>query len=267
MKIKIIIASVVVLAILIIGAGGIDGVKGVLGGGKEILRDSINKNTSTVFDVGRIKSLMKSEAGKINDFEFELRDLKSKITGEKNKVTNLNTEKTEQKKALVIAKGLLEQKKDEYTIANQKFTFAQVESNASWRIGYVETIDNRISLSETLIFNLDVTYKNCRASLLVAKKNLGLKQGLLKQLQAREMNAEIKAKANALSLSLVGLSDSLLSQTALQEAFSNYESKVIKKEFSLDGLDSSTDTVAIPYDTTPVDDSTTIDKIDTVLKK
>ncbi len=263
-------SSVVIVAVVGIVLFGIvfgfDGIKGFIGGSKEVVKKSINKNTSTTFDVGRIVSLMKSEGGKISDFEGELNDLRAKISGEEKKVVKLEKEKADQLKALKIAKGLLEQKKDEYVIADQKYTYAQVESNASWRIGYVKTLDSRIEMSKTLISSLDITHKNCMASLLEAKTGLGKKQGELEKLQAREMNAEIKARANALSMSLNGLSDSLLASSALEEAFKNYESKVTKKEFSLNGINKPIETVAIPYDVSSTKkEQDTVAKIDDVL--
>lgn len=264
---KLLILVAVVVVVVGITVFGVEGFKGLVGGSRELVKKSINKNTPTAFDVGRIESLMKTEAGKINDFEGELNDLASKISGERIKVGKLEAEKSEQLKALAIAKDLLEQKKETYTISKQEYTYGEVELNATWRLGYVENIDSRITMSNSLITSLGATHKNCQAECLQAKKNLGLKQGELKKLQAREMNAEIKARANRLSQSLVGLSDSLLSHTALQEAFKNYENKVIKKEFDLNGVSTPIETVSITYDTSPVDVKTTVDKIKSVLSK
>ena len=96
------------------------------------------------------------------------------------------------------------------------------------------------------------------------KKSFAKKQAELTKLRAREVNAEIKAQAAAMADSLVGLTDSLMSQSALQDAFSNYESKVTKKEREATGT-SEPITSVITYATDSVDDSTTVDKIDELL--
>ncbi len=260
----------IVGAIVIVAMGcivfGTDGFKGIIGGGREVVKSAVNKNTSTAFDVGRINSLIKTEIGKTADAVGELKDLKSRLIGEKKKVVKMELAMTEQKEAIAIAKGLLEQGKESYIIEGQSYTVEDIDGNVEWRLAQIDALKNGITISNSLISSLDVNYKNGMANIATVKNNIADYQNELKKLQAREMNAELQAKANELASSVAGLTDGLLNQSALKEAFDNYESKVSRKELNASGVDGApVGVVIIPFNVTQVDSQTTIEKIDAAL--
>ncbi len=257
--------AVVVVAVIGVFIWGVDGFKGAIGGSRKMVKDAINENTSSKFDVGRIEVLMRKNGAEIEDFTEQVTDLKSKMTVEEGKIVKLETEKTEQLKALAIAGALLKEKKETYIINKESYSFAQVDANANSRLAYVTSIDERVSFSRSLIADLDITYKNCQADLIEARKIFGNRQGELKKLQAREVNAEIKARARKLKGELEGLSSSITSMSALTEAFNIYEKKVAKKERNASDIGGPVNAISIPYNTNTVETVPTVDKIDQAL--
>ena len=257
--------TAVIVVIIGVFIWGFDGFKGAIGGSRKIIKDTVNNNTSTRFDVGRIEVLMKKSGEDIDNFAYQVKDLKSKMTVEEKKIAKLETEKTEQLKALAMAKELLSQKKEEYIINKEIYTFAQVDANASGRMKYVKIIDERVAFSKSLITDLDVTYKNCQASIIEARKIYGDKQGEFNKLQAREINASIKERAKKLKGELEGLSSTITSQSALTDAFNTYEKKVTKKELNAEVDEGPINVISISYNIDSVETTDTVDKITEIL--
>lgn len=224
----IVVSSIVgVLALLIFGFAP---VKGYLLGARQSARKFVSDNTPTTLDVSKIEVLIRSEAEKIGEFEDEISDLDDKIVGEENKVKRIDTEITEQKDGLATAKGLIEKEQKTYLVGGREVGLIEIESDAMARVQYLTTLKAQLALSQNLIDTLTKTSRSCRANLTKARQNILAKQIELEKLKAREVNAEIQAKAAALSQSLTGMSDSILNHSELQDAMKVYEQKVSKIE-------------------------------------
>lgn len=230
---------VVVVVVLVIGIFGWDTAAGYLGGIKKNIKDAVSKNTPTSMDVSRIEALIEKEAGKIDDFHEAIADLSDKISGEKTRTVRIQAEIKEQKHGLTIARGLIEKRQDVYFVANRPRTLLEVEHDASARIKYVKTLEAQLVLSNILIDTLTKTEGSCRAALAKAHENILAKHVQLEGMKAREINAEIQAQANALSKSLVGISDSILNHSELQEAMDTYAKKISRKERKAGQIDQS----------------------------
>lgn len=226
---KVIVGSIIVgvLALLIFGFGP---VKGYILGARQSAQKFVSDITPTELDVSKIEVLIRSEAEKIGEFEDEIGDLDDKIVGEENKVKRLNAEIAEQKNGLAIAGKLIAEKQKTYLINGRERKFMEVEADATARVKYLTTLKTQLALSQNLIDTLSKTSVSCRGNLTMARQNVLAKSIELEQLKAREINAEIQAKAAALSKSLTGMSDSILNHSDLQEAMKIYEGKINKKE-------------------------------------
>lgn len=221
-----------VAAVVVVGIFGWDTAKGYVKGAQESLKGIVSKHTSTEMDVSRIEALIKKEAGKINDFHGEIADLSDKIKGEQEKVKRIEVELVEQRDGLQKARTLIGQRKDVYFVGLRNRTLLEVEHDASARIQFVRSLEAQHVLSNTLIETLHKTESRCRATLADANTNLMAKQLELEQMKAREINAKIHAQANALSNSLIGMSDSILNHSELQDAMNIYAKKISRKERS-----------------------------------
>ncbi len=237
LKGKVLIVAAVVAAV--VGIFGMSTATGYLTGIKDSIRGFASKHTSTKMDVSRIEALIKKEAGKVNDFYGKITDLSDKIRGEQEKIVRVSAELKEQKHGLTIARGLITQRKEVYFVGLRNRTLMEIEHDASARVKYVKTLEAQLVLSNTLIDTLTKTERNCRATLAEANKNILAKEVLLKEMQAREINAEIQAQANALSQSLVGISDSILNHSELKEAMDIYAKKISRLERGSGQVDQS----------------------------
>jgi len=226
---KFVVGSVVGLLLMVL-VFGIRPVVGYLSGARRSAQKFVAENTPTELDVSRIENIIETEAKKIGDFENEIANLENKISGEQRKVERIETEISNQKEGLAIAKGLIAKGEATYMINGRERTLMEIQSDASARIKYVKTLEAQLGLSQNLIDTLTATATNCRGTLSQARKDLLARQIDLEGLKAREVNAEITAKAASLSTQLMGMSDSILNHSELQEAMGIYENKISTKE-------------------------------------
>lgn len=225
-KMLIVVSIVVTLGILVFG---VDGSTSFITGAKDAIKETVSQNTSTKLDVARINRLLQKEKAKVNAFGDEIEKVDGRIKAEREKVADLQREIEKQKRSLEIARTYLSDKKDFYMIDKRR-SYEEVESDAEARVAYIEELQERISLSETLIERMEVTLSSCRGSLALARMGIQQREAEFKELKVREVNAAIQQQANALANALNGLSDALLEPSTLQEAMESYQQKVVAKE-------------------------------------
>lgn len=242
---------------------GVSDTTSYLRGIRHGVKKFLSQNTSTSLDISRIETLLDKEADKIMAFQGEVAGLDEKITGEKDKVRRILIEITNQKDALKQARIYLAEDKEVYYIDKERSKH-EIEVDADGRMEFVYTLTQQLDLSNSLIVTLEQTSVACKSNLINAKGNIMAKRMQLEELKAREMNAEIQAKARALSDSLVGLSDSLLKQSQLQEAMKIYEQKIAKKERAAGDITDKT-SPWIDYSPEEKQGPTVKDKIDELL--
>ncbi len=261
MKKKVLVVAVV--ALVAVGIFGRATAWGYLAGMRDSIKALVSKHTPTTMDVSRIEALIKKEAVKVEDFYGKIADLSDKIKGEQEKIVKINAELKEQKHGLTVARGLIGERKEVYFVGFRNRTLLEIEHDASARIKYVKALESQLVLSNTLIDVLSKTERNCRATLAEARKNILEKEVVLKQMMAREINAEIQAQANALSQSLVGISDSILNHSELKEAMDIYAKKITRMERG-SGQTDQTDSPWINY-SEPKEIPNLLGRIDKVL--
>ena len=256
---------VVAVVALVVGIFGWDTAVGYLKGARDSIKKTVSDNTPTSMDVSRIEALIKDEVENIGEFEDELAALDDKIQGENEKIARIDKEVEDQTDGLRVARELIGQNKKVYFAGGRNRSFGEIEADASARVKYIASLTAQRELCVSLTDQLTKTSRNCQASLSTARKNILAKQIELEQMKAREMNAEIQARAAALSQSLIGMSDSILNHSELQEAMKVYEGKIAKKERQA-GRVAQTNSPWIDY-SEPKDDTTPtlINEIDRVL--
>jgi len=225
-KLWILIAVVSVL----IAIFGLDTVVGYIRGGRETVKDLVSEHTTTKMDVARIEALIKSEAVKIGEFSDEIMGLEEKIAAERNKVGRIEKEIDTHKEGLAKARELINEDKGTYFVDGRKRSITEIEADAARRVKYLKSLEGQLEVSNGLIDTLSVTANTCRDNLTLATQNILSRQLDLEKMKAREMNAQIQAKAVALSNSLMGIGDSILEQSELQEAMDTYGAKIAKME-------------------------------------
>lgn len=197
---------------------------------KEGIQSTISDCTPTKLDVIKIETLLQEEAEKIYKFEEEVNSLENKIVGEQQKIEKIEAELHEQKSNLIMAKNLLQQNKNIYFVDGRNRSIHEIESDVQARIKYVENLETQKQFSLTLVNTLSKTMGRCQQSLLSAKQGILAKKLQIEELKAREINAEIEARAASLSKSLMSMSDSILNHSDLQQAMQTYEQKIVRKE-------------------------------------
>ncbi len=239
-KVLVISGIVLLLGTIVFGfEGGIGYLKGI----KRNIKNSISSITPTTLDVAHIEGIMESERKKINKFSDKIRDLEDKLSAENEKIEQLQKSSNEQKEALKIAYALLTENKNEYSINNRKYTKFQVEEDVVKRISYTETLKNKVDFSSSLVNALQKTLDNCKKNLIVVNQNFAAKKLEFNKLKIREIDAEIKQRAAALSKSIVGLSDNLMKTSELQNAMNIYEKKIRDKEKEFDRITNNNDSL------------------------
>lgn len=232
-KVLVISGIVLFLGTIVFGfEGGIGYLKGI----KRNIKNVISRNTPTTLDVTRIETIMESERKKIGKFSSKIRGLEDKLTVENEKIEQFQKSSNEQKEALKIAYALLIENKNEYSINKRNYSKYQIEEDVVKRISFVETLKNKIDFSSSLVDALQKTVDNCKKNLIVVNQNFAAKKLEFNKLRIREIDAEIKQRAAALSKSIVGLSDNLMKTSELQSAMNNYEKKIRDKEKEFDRI-------------------------------
>lgn len=232
---KVLVISGIVLLLGTIIFGFETGV-GYLEGIKRSIKNTISLRTPTKLDVARIEVILESEKKKIGKFSGKIRDLEDKLTAENQKIEQLQKSSDEQKEALKIAYVLLKEGKREYSINKRNYSKFQIEEDVVKRISFVETLKNKRDFSSSLVNTLQSTLDNCKKNLIIVNQNFAAKKLEFNKLKIREIDAEIKQRAAALSKSIVGLSDGLMKTSELQSAMDIYKKKIRDKEKEFDRI-------------------------------
>lgn len=221
---------VIAIVAIVVAIFGVETFVGYVKGGQKSLKTYVSEHTPTKMDVARIEELIQKEAEKIGGFSDEISSLEDKITAERNKVSRIEAEITEHKEGLAKERKIIADKQESYFVDGRKRSRTEIEQDAARRIKYIKSLEGQLEVSNGLIDTLSTTASNCRDSLAIATQSVLAKQLDLEKMKAREMNASIQARAVALSNNLMGIGESILNQSELQEAMDTYGQKIAKME-------------------------------------
>lgn len=243
---KILIGVVIVFSLSIIVLGW-DKTVSYVEGGREHTNKELDKKVPLEFEVSRAQALMRKETDRISGYECKLADLAGRRDLTSRKIKEVQAQLVGKKATLRKIMTLLEQKKEQYQIGPNVYTFAEVNNDALARLQDVRKMEENVAFHESLVHDLDGAIKQGRSNLVECRSKLAELNSKIEHLRVRNTNANIRGEVAKLANSLVGAP--LLADSELEKVTANIERQVVTNERRVEArLNSGKANYKIDYD-------------------
>ena len=197
-------------------------------GTQQVLNDEVDDRTPMRLESARITALIRKESESVLGYEDRICDLEARRDGTARTVGEANKKLLVEKNLLKQIKDLLDEKRAEYVIGRNTYTYAEVNADALERLEAVRRMQENVAFNETLLADLDTAIKQGRGSLGEARNRIAeLKSGVAR-LEARNANADVRLEVAKLTNAIVGAP--LSAESELEKVVRNYDRRVSQKE-------------------------------------
>jgi len=224
---KIIIAAVVVLVLAIVVFGW-PKTWSYLRGTQQILNEEVDDRTPMRLESARITALIQKENEAVLSYEDSICDLEARRDSTMRSIEEARKKLQTEMDLLKRIKALLDEKRQQYTIGRNTYTYAEVNADALERIEAVKRMQEDIAFKQSLVNDLDRAVKQGRGSLADAHKRLAELNSAMERLRARDANADVRLQVAKLTNAIAGAP--LSADSELEKAIRNYERRVGTKE-------------------------------------
>jgi chromosome segregation ATPase len=224
-RIIIAVGIVLVLAVLVLGW---DKTASYVAGTRQVINEEADDRSPMRLERARIEVLIQKEQENILAFEDKVVDLEGRRDETARTIEEANKKLAAERDLLKRIKGLLDEKREQYTIGRNTYTYAEVNADALERIEEVQRMQEAVAFHETLLADLDAGIKQGHSSLGEARKRLAeLKNGVAR-LEQRNVNADIRLQVAQLANAVAGAP--LSADSELEKVVGNFERRVSAKE-------------------------------------
>jgi len=224
-KIVIAVGIVLVLAVLVLGW---DKTASYVAGTQKVINEEADERSPMRLEKARIEVLIEKEQENILTFEDKVVDLEGRRDETARTIEEANKKLAAERDLLKRIKGLLDEKREQYTIGRNTYTYAEVNADALERIEEVQRTQEAVAFQQTLLADLDMAIKQGHSSLGEARQRLTeLKNGVAR-LEQRNVNADIRLQVAQLANAVAGAP--LSADSPLEEVVRNFERRVTAKE-------------------------------------
>jgi Skp family chaperone for outer membrane proteins len=226
---KIIIAVGILFALAVVVLGWEKTSSYVIGTGR-VLNQEADDRAPMRLERARIEALIQKERENVLAFEDKVADLEGRRDATARGIEEAKKRLEADMNLLKRIKALLDEKRDQYCIGRQTYTYAEVNADALERVQEVERMQEVVAFNDSLLADLDAALKQGRSGLGESHKRLAeLKNGVAR-LEQRNVNAEIRLQVAQLTNAIAGAP--LSADSELEKAVRNYERRVSAKERS-----------------------------------
>jgi DNA repair exonuclease SbcCD ATPase subunit len=224
-KIIIAVGIVFVLAVLVLGW---EKTYSYVAGTRHVLNEEADGRSPMRLEKARIEVLIQKEQENILVFEDKVADLEGRRDETARGIEEANKKLASEKDLLKRIKALLDEKREQYTIGPNTYTYAEVNADALERVEEVRRIQEAVAFHETLLADLDTGIRKGHSSLCEARNRLTeLKNGLAR-LEQRDVNARIRLQVAKLANAVAGAP--LPADSELEKVMRNLERRVSAEE-------------------------------------
>ncbi len=226
MKSIVIVASIVLVLGLVVLGG--EKTWSYAKGGQRMINEKVDQTSPMPLEAARIRALMDRENERVLQYEDKVLDLQGRAEATQKSVAEF-TKKLDGEKQLIEQIGtLLAKRQERYLIGGHEYSLAEVNSDALGRVEACKKTQEDIEFQKSLLHDLNLAVEQGRQSLGEAKKKYTELGGQLARLETRNANADIRMEVATLTNSLT--SAPVSGNSALEDAFKNYERRVAQKE-------------------------------------
>jgi len=219
------IAVVAVLAVLVFG---LEKSWSYIEGTKQVINEEVDDRAPMRLESARVTSLVRKENEDVLAYEDKLCDLEARRDATARAVEEGRKRLQAEMDLLGRIKALLDEKRDQYVIGRNTYTYAEVNADALERLEGVKRMEEAITFNESLIRDLDQAIKQGRGSLAESRKRLAELKSAMTRLETRNTNADLRLEVAKLANAIAGAP--LSADSELEKAFQNYERRVAQKE-------------------------------------
>jgi chromosome segregation ATPase len=224
-RITIAVGIVLVLAVLVLGW---DKTASYVAGTRQVINEEADDRSPMRLEKARIEVLIQKEQENILAFEDKVVDLEGRRDETARGIEEANKKLAAEKDLLKRIKALLDEKRDQYTIGRNNYTYAEVNADALERVEEVQRMQEAVTFNETLLADLDAAVKQGHSSLGEASKRLAELRNGVARLEQRNVNADIRLQVAQLANAVAGAPVS--ADSPLEEVVRNFERRVSTKE-------------------------------------
>ena len=200
---KIIIAAAVVLVLAIVIFGW-PKTWSYLCGTQQILNEEVDDRTPMRLESARITALIQKENEAVLSYEDSICDLEARRDSTMRAIEEARKKLQAEMDLLKRIKALLDEKREQYTIGRNTYTYAEVNADALERIEAVKRMQEDIAFKQSLVNDLDRAVKQGRGSLADAHKRLAELNNAMERLHARDANADVRLQVAKLTNAIAG---------------------------------------------------------------
>ena len=224
-KVIIAVGIVLLLAVLVLGW---DKTTSYVAGTRQVLNEEANDRSPMRLERARIEVLIQQEQERMLAFEDKVADLAGRRDETARAIEEANQKLAAERNLLKRIKALLDEKRDQYHIGRNTYTYAEVNADALERVQEAQRMQETVAFHEALLADLDTAIGQGHANLEEARKRLAeLKNGVAR-LEQRNVNADIRLQVVQLANAVAGAP--LSADSELEEAVKNFERRVGTKE-------------------------------------
>ena len=225
-KVMITVAVVLALAVMILGWTK---TWSYLRGTQEVLNEKLDDNAPMELELARIKAMIKDNQREIRQREDDICGLEARRDSVREYIGNLHEKLAAEVELLKKIKSMLSEKREQYVIGSQTYTFAQVNDDALKGLAVVKELQADISFQQSLVNDLDKSVKQARSNLAQGYKKINELRAALEKMEVRNTNADLRLQVTEIINAVEGAP--LNADTELEKAILNFEQRVRSKEY------------------------------------
>jgi len=223
-----ILVGIAVVAVLAVMVFGLEKSWSYIEGTKQVINEEVDDRAPMRLESARVTALVRKENEDVLAYEDKLCDLGARRDAAARAVEEGRKRLQAEMDLLGRIKALLDEKRDQYVIGRNTYTYAEVNADALERLEGLKRMEEAIAFNESLIRDLDQAIKQGRGSLAESRKRLAELKSAMTRLETRNTNADLRLEVAKLANAIAGAP--LSADSELEKAFQNYERRVSQKE-------------------------------------
>ncbi len=224
-KVIIAVGLVLMLAVVVLGW---EKTTSYVAGTQRVLSEEADDRAPMRLERARIEALIQKEHDSVLTYEEKVADLEGRRDATGRGIEEAKKHLLTEMELLKRIKALLDEKREQYTIGRQSYTYAEVNADAMERVEQVTRMQEAVAFNETLLADLDAAIKQGRSGLGEANKRLAELRNGMARMEQRNVNADIRLQVAQLANAIAGAP--LTADSELEKAVRNYERRVSAKE-------------------------------------